>query len=122
MAVVVDDSWQRRGLGILLLRRLARRANEVGIRSVTGGGRERTLTIKVAAKLGTQAVRNAAASAVVTNPLGGTMTISGLTNGDGTANLKSTLRYEGSTGVYQILATVTSHGMSASAITSVRVQ
>ena len=90
--------------------------------TVTGGGRERTLTIKVTAKLGTQAVRNAAASAVVTNPLGGTMTISGLTNGDGTANLKSTLRYEGSTGVYQILATVTSHGMTASAITSVKVQ
>ena len=33
VAVVVADSWQRRGLGTVLLRRLARRANEVGIRS-----------------------------------------------------------------------------------------
>jgi len=90
--------------------------------TVTGGGRERTLTVRVAAKLGAQAVKNAAASAVVTNPLGGTTTISGLTNGDGTASLKLTLPSDGSTGVYQILGTVTSHGMSASAITSVKVQ
>ena len=90
--------------------------------SVTGGGRERTLTIKIAAKVGTQAVKNAAASAVVTNPSGGTTKVSGLTNGDGSANLKVTLRSEGSVGVYQILATVTTQGLSASAITSVSVQ
>jgi len=36
VAVVVADSWQRRGLGRLLLRRLARRASDVGISSVTG--------------------------------------------------------------------------------------
>jgi len=36
VAVVVAYSWQRRGLGRLLLRRLARRASDVGISSVTG--------------------------------------------------------------------------------------
>jgi RimJ/RimL family protein N-acetyltransferase len=34
-AIVVSDSWQRRGVGVLLLRRLARRATEVGIRRFT---------------------------------------------------------------------------------------
>jgi RimJ/RimL family protein N-acetyltransferase len=34
-AIVVTDSWQRRGVGVLLLRQLARRATEVGISRFT---------------------------------------------------------------------------------------
>ena len=36
IAVVVADDWQRRGLGILLLRRLGRLARRRGVRTFTG--------------------------------------------------------------------------------------
>ena len=59
VAVVVADSWQRRGLGTLLLRRLAGRANEVGIRSVTGDIlAENYPTIKLAQRLGARPIAN----------------------------------------------------------------
>ena len=59
VAVVVADSWQRRGLGTLLLRRLARRASEVGIRSVTGDIlTENHPTIKFAQRLGARSMAN----------------------------------------------------------------
>ncbi len=59
VAVVVADSWQRRGLGTVLLRRLARRANEVGVRSITGDIlAENHPTIKLARRLGARPIAN----------------------------------------------------------------
>ncbi|MDQ5840333.1 MAG: GNAT family N-acetyltransferase, partial [Chloroflexota bacterium] len=59
VAVVVADSWQRRGLGTLLLRRLARRASEVGISSVTGDIlAENRPTIELARRLGARSMDN----------------------------------------------------------------
>ena len=59
VAVVVADSWQRRGMGTLLLRRLARRAGEVGIHSVTGDIlAENHPTMKLARRLGARSMDN----------------------------------------------------------------
>jgi len=59
VAVVVADSWQRRGLGTLLLRRLAGRASEVGISSVTGDIlAENHPTIGLARRLGARSMDN----------------------------------------------------------------
>ena len=59
VAVVVADSWQRHGLGTLLLRRLARRAREVGISSVTGDIlAENHPTIRLARRLGVRSMAN----------------------------------------------------------------
>jgi RimJ/RimL family protein N-acetyltransferase len=59
VAVAVADSWQRRGLGTLLLRRLARRASEVGISSVTGDIlAENRPTIELARRLGARSMDN----------------------------------------------------------------
>lgn len=59
VAVVVADSWQRRGLGTLLLRRLARRASEEGISSVTGDIlAENHPTIQFAQRLGVRSMDN----------------------------------------------------------------
>ena len=59
VAVVVADSWQRRGLGTLLLRRLARRASEEGISSVTGDLlAENHPTIQFAHRLGVRSMDN----------------------------------------------------------------
>jgi RimJ/RimL family protein N-acetyltransferase len=59
VAVVVADSWQRRGMGTLLLRRLARRAGEVGIHSVTGDIlAENHPTMKLARRVGARSMDN----------------------------------------------------------------
>ena len=59
VAVVVTDSWQRRGVGTLLLRRLARRASDEGIRFVTGNIlAENHPTIKLAQRLGARSMAN----------------------------------------------------------------
>lgn len=59
VAVVVADSWQRRGLGTLLLHRLARRADEVGINSVAGEIlAENDPTMKFARRLGARSMAN----------------------------------------------------------------
>ena len=59
VAVAVADSWQRRGLGTLLLRRLARRASEAGIRTVTGDIlAENYPTVKLARRLGVRSMDN----------------------------------------------------------------
>jgi len=59
VAVVVTDSWQRRGVGTLLLRRLARRASDEGIRFVTGDIlAENHPTIELAQRLGARSMAN----------------------------------------------------------------
>jgi hypothetical protein len=56
VAVVVADSWQRRGLGALL----ARRASDVGISSVTGDilAENHQTTIRLARRLGARSMDN----------------------------------------------------------------
>jgi len=67
VAIVIDDHWQRRGLGTLLLRRLARRAIEVGIRSVTGDIlAENHPTLELARSMGARSLANHG-STVTTN-------------------------------------------------------
>jgi L-amino acid N-acyltransferase YncA len=59
MAVAVADTWQRRGLGTLLLRQLARRATEVGVSHFTADIlAENAPTIELARELGASATDN----------------------------------------------------------------
>jgi RimJ/RimL family protein N-acetyltransferase len=54
LAVTVGDSWQRRGLGTLLLRRLARMAADVGVRHFTADVlAENRATLDLLRRLGT---------------------------------------------------------------------
>lgn len=54
VAVTVGDSWQRRGLGALLLRRLARRAVDVGVHHFTADVlAENRATLDLLRRLGT---------------------------------------------------------------------
>jgi len=86
--------------------------------SISGGGGQRSVSIKVGVRAGTAPAAGAAVSAAVTNPKGSITTLSGTTGGDGYVTLKLALKPKDPSGTYQVRVTATAFGVNGQAVTT----
>jgi hypothetical protein len=86
-----------------------------------GRGNNRALSIRVTALAGTQPVAAASVTVIVTDPKGGTSTLTATTASNGVATLKHSLKAKDPSGNYQVRAKVSSGGVTGEAAVNVTV-